>query len=351
MKPKVSVIIPIYNVEKQLPRCVDSVICQSLREIEIILVDDGSPDECPQICEEYKKKDCRIKVINKINGGLSDARNAGLSIANGQYILFLDSDDWIEEIMLEKLYYIINNDSSDVVVCSYAIDYPNNNFSISKELSTTASSTNNIAEAIYNLDSKGMFNVVWNKLYRHDLLKENNINFEIDGVPGEDLLFNCVVFQKVNRISFENEILHHYMREDEDTLVHTYKPDLYSQVQRFNRARKTLYDYYNMISSEEIICFANLYVGYISSCIPNIFRKNCDLSWREKIYFLKKILKDEELQNYMILTHRKGVYEKLFYIMIKSQNSIFMYTVYKLLFMIRNSFEAFYRQVRIKILN
>ena len=350
MKPKVSVIIPTYNVERQLPRCVDSIINQSLREIEIILVDDGSPDKCPQICDEYKERDSRIKVIHKTNGGLSDARNAGLNLATGEYILFLDSDDWIDEIMLERLYYRASTDFSDVVVCSYIIDYSNNNFSIKKELSTFVRYTDNIAEAIYNLDLDGMFNVVWNKLYRYDLLKENNLYFELDGVPGEDLLFNCATFEKVKRVSFENKILHHYMREDEDTLVHTYKSNLYSQVQRFNRARKTLYDFYNMISVEETTCYADSYVGYIFSCVPNLFRKNCDLSRKEKISFLGKILNNEELQYYMRTANKKGPYEKIFYAMIKSRNSIFMYTIYSLLFMIRNSFEEFYRHVRMKIL-
>ena len=351
MKPKVSVIIPVYNVERQLSRCVNSVVSQSLREIEIILVDDGSPDMCPQICDEYKEKDKRVKVIHKTNGGLSDARNVGLNIATGEYILFLDSDDWIEEIMLERLYHRIDTDRSDIVVCAYTIDYPNNNFCIKKEIPTLVSYTDNIADSIYNLDSNGMFNVVWNKLYRHDLLKENNFSFEIDGVPGEDLLFNCAVFKKVKRVSYEYEILHHYMKEDEDTLVHSYKSNLYSQVQRFNCARKTLYDFYNMISVEEMICYANSYVGYISTCVPNIFRENCDLLTKEKIYFFRKILKSEELQNYMVISSKEGVYDKLFYVMIKSNNSIFMYSVYSTLFMIRNSFEGFYRRVRMGILS
>lgn len=351
MKAKVSVIIPVYNVEKQLPRCVDSVSSQSLSEIEIILVDDGSPDKCPQICDEYKEKDSRIKVIHQINGGLSDARNSGLNLATGEYILFLDSDDWIEETMLERLYQRASTDFSDIVVCSYIIEYPNNNFSIKKELSTWVSYTDNIAEAIYKLDLEGMFNVVWNKLYRHDLLKGNNINFEIDGVPGEDLLFNCAAFQKVQRVSYENKILHHYMREDEDTLVSTYNSNLYAQVQRFNRARKMLYDFYNMTSMEEKTCYANSYVGYISSCVPNIFRDNCNLSKRDKIYFLKEIQKNEELQRYMMIAQRTGVYEKIFYLMTKSQNPFFMYSIYSLLFMIRNYFEAFYRNIRTKVIN
>ena len=97
--PKVSIIVPVYKVEKYLRKCIDSIINQTLKDIEIILVDDGSPDNCGKICDEYAAKDTRIKVIHKENGGLSSARNAGMEVAEGEYIGFVDSDDWIESDM------------------------------------------------------------------------------------------------------------------------------------------------------------------------------------------------------------------------------------------------------------
>ena len=103
MNPLISVIVPIYNVEKYLARCVDSIVNQTYKNLEIILVDDGSPDRCPQMCDDYAEKDSRIKVVHKKNGGLSDARNAGMAVATGEYISFIDSDDWIETSMFELL--------------------------------------------------------------------------------------------------------------------------------------------------------------------------------------------------------------------------------------------------------
>lgn len=103
MNPLISVIVPIYNVEKYLVRCVDSIVNQTYKNLEIILVDDGSPDRCPQMCDDYAEKDSRIKVVHKKNGGLSDARNAGMAVATGEYISFIDSDDWIETSMFELL--------------------------------------------------------------------------------------------------------------------------------------------------------------------------------------------------------------------------------------------------------
>jgi glycosyltransferase involved in cell wall biosynthesis len=350
MLPKVSVIIPIYNVEQKLDRCLNSIVNQTLSNIEIILVDDGSPDNSPKICDEYAQKDKRIRVIHKSNGGLSDARNAGLTIAKGEYIIFIDSDDWSEDIMLETLYSRAYVDGSDIVVCSYSVDYSNNNFSVKKQLQNGIFCTEKIPEAIYMLDENGMFNVVWNKLYKHSVLKKSHLSFEIDGVPGEDLLFNCLVFKKIRKISFEKEILHHYMREDEDTLVKAYKPNLYSQVRRFNGARKSLYDFYNMSSKKEMREYANKYVENIFACVPNIFRKNNNLTIQDKIKLLDDIIKDEGLKSYLIKPKRHEIYERIFYTTIQTQNVFLMFITYSLLFAIRNYFDFIYRVVRKRIL-
>lgn len=113
--PKVSVIVPIYNVEKYLDRCMESLLNQTLKDIEIIMVDDGSPDNCPQMCDEYAKKDRRIKVVHKKNGGLSDARNAGLKVATGEYVAFVDSDDYQSLNTYEELYHQAESGDYDVV--------------------------------------------------------------------------------------------------------------------------------------------------------------------------------------------------------------------------------------------
>ena len=117
MNPKISIIVPIYNVEKYLPKCIDSIINQTLENIEIILVNDGSTDSCAEIIESYANKDNRIKVIHKKNGGQSSARNMGLDIAKGEYIGFVDSDDWLHYDMYENMYKSIKKVNSDLCVC------------------------------------------------------------------------------------------------------------------------------------------------------------------------------------------------------------------------------------------
>ncbi len=116
--PKISVIVPIYKVEEYLPRCVDSILAQTFTDFELWLVDDGSPDKCGEICDEYAKRDSRIRVIHKQNGGLSDARNAALDKATGEYISFIDSDDWVAPDFLESLYGALTRNNADLAICN-----------------------------------------------------------------------------------------------------------------------------------------------------------------------------------------------------------------------------------------
>lgn len=121
MRPLISVIIPIYNVEKYLPRAIESVCRQTYSNLEIILVEDGSPDKCGEICDEYASHDARIKVIHKENGGLSDARNAGLDAMGGEYVAFVDSDDYIAPFFVEELYRALSDTNADISFCQYAV--------------------------------------------------------------------------------------------------------------------------------------------------------------------------------------------------------------------------------------
>ena len=141
--PKISIIVPIYNVEAYLDRCMQSLIMQTLREIEIIMVDDESPDNCPTICDNYAKQDSRIKVIHKKNGGLGFARNSGLEIATGKYIAFLDSDDFVDISMYETLYNTATQYNLDTVFCGFN-QY--SSYNIKSKQNNNQKSTDNITD-------------------------------------------------------------------------------------------------------------------------------------------------------------------------------------------------------------
>ena len=194
---KISIIVPIYNVENYLDKCIKSIINQSFKNLEIILVDDGSPDNCPAICDEWAKKDNRIKVIHKENGGLSDARNAGLAVATGEYIAFVDSDDYIEADIYKKLLSVALNNKCDIVSCKLRMVYENDKNFVTKDDSEDIIiySTEDAMSAL--IDDK-IRQVVWNKLYKADIIK--NIPFDV-GKHHEDEFWSYKAIGNATKIA------------------------------------------------------------------------------------------------------------------------------------------------------
>ena len=187
VNPLVSIIVPIYKVEPYLCRCLDSIVNQTYTNLEIILVDDGSPDGCPQICDEYAAKDKRIVVIHKENGGLSDARNAGLDICKGDYISFVDSDDWVDEKYIEQLIKPNSKNQYDIVIADY--QQSNEPFDSRHILLQDGSINDNkkIISAYCHLQYPPC---AWAKLYRATFIKENKLKF-YKGILYEDQLWSC----------------------------------------------------------------------------------------------------------------------------------------------------------------
>lgn len=167
--PLISVIVPIYKVEPYLRRCIDSIVNQTYTNLEIILVDDGSPDGCPAICDEYAAKDNRIVVIHKENGGLSDARNAGLDICKGEYITFVDSDDWIADCFIEVLASSIQDTNAEISICNYI--RTSNSYSATIKANEVNKKVLSSTEAVKKLWSKDKiaFVTAWGKIYKNNL--------------------------------------------------------------------------------------------------------------------------------------------------------------------------------------
>ncbi len=213
---KISIIIPIYNVEKYLSKCIDSLLNQTYKNIEIILVDDDSPDSCPEICDKYAKQDKRIVVIHKKNGGVSSARNEGLRVASGDYIGFVDPDDFVDPTMYEKLYNKIIEDTSDMSMCRFKYVYDdreifvcenffkNINASNIKEYFTLVGDTK---KGNYIFTNNVMGNI-WRCLYSKNLIK--NKYFDEDLSLCEDLMFNINVINEDTKISLVDEYLYFY---------------------------------------------------------------------------------------------------------------------------------------------
>lgn len=209
MNDLVSIIIPVYKVESYLHRCVDSVLAQTYRNIEIILIDDGSPDNCPTICDQYAAKDNRVKVIHKPNGGLSDARNAGIDIASGSWISFIDSDDWVEADMYESLVKAANMANADISAGGV-----NDEISIggvTKVLKTTFHGKEHI-DILSNTDAMKRYFctswAAWGKIYRREVF--DNISFPA-GEINEDEAIVLYLLERCTKVLYTNKVFYHYV--------------------------------------------------------------------------------------------------------------------------------------------
>lgn len=242
-KPKISIIVPVYNVEKYLDKCVQSLIGQTLKEIEIILVDDGSPDGCPAMCDEYAKKDNRIKVIHKNNGGLSSARNAGLELLRGEYYMFVDSDDWLDLETCEVTYWYVKQSQADCLMFSYVKEFANH------------SVTNHIFEQDFFVWEghevkqnfhRRLFGLIGEELRKPqdaDLIvsacmqlfkteKFKSVQFEdTQKIGTEDCWYQILLYETCERFVYIDKPFYHYLRINESSLTTKYNPNLFARWQ------------------------------------------------------------------------------------------------------------------------
>lgn len=205
---KVSITVPIFNAEKELPRCINSLINQTLQDIEIILVDDGSYDSSGHICDEYAQKDARIKVFHKVNGGSGEARQLGLANSLGEYYTVCDADDWAEPNMYEELYNEAKRVNADIVLSNHYINYPNGKQVESPTYKYIDQDTY-ILDLTYHKTSVN----TWNKLFKMSTIRKYDINYEKGINLGEDALFLYKLLLHPLKISTINKPYYHYHRD------------------------------------------------------------------------------------------------------------------------------------------
>lgn len=218
INPKISIIIPVYKVEKYLRKCINSVLSQDYKNIEIILVDDGSPDNCGNICDEYAQTDSRIIVIHKENGGLSSARNAGLDIASGDYVGFVDSDDYIEPSMYRGMIETAIQYSTPLVVCGVTYVYEDGTTAVRSQNSGIVEL--NFKDAIIEMNTYRLFDMAaWSKLYRADLFKD--IRFPV-GKLSEDLYVMYKIFELAKKVVYIPNRYYNYLQR-QNSISHNVK--------------------------------------------------------------------------------------------------------------------------------
>jgi len=293
---KVSVIVTIYNSEKYLEKCLDSIVKQSYSNIEIILVDDASKDSSIQICNKFQKEDERIKIIQKGHMGVSGARNAGIENATGEYILFVDSDDWIDYNTIKYLIDIYNkNKNTDIILFGIKKYY------MSKILEPKLNLKNNekLEEKEYNLDEilpelieYEKINSPVNKIYKTEIIKKQKIRFDVNIEIAEDLLFNIHYFKNINNVYILNREFYNYRIENENSLTHKYIENKYEQLIFVN---KEMEKWINQLNNKNLQ-YKCKYIKFknIVSCIRSLSHKKCNYAESEKKQYLKNIKKNNK---------------------------------------------------------
>ncbi len=234
---KITIVIPVYKVESYLRQCLDSVVNQTYQNMEIIAVDDGSPDHCGAICDEYAKKDKRIIVLHKQNAGVSAARNDGIATATGMWIMFVDSDDWLEYDFVENMLAVVPDAMTDIVFSGgYILEFPTKSKRVYALENDTADWKENKKLSLYaktlapwfltgNPQYNGTIAMPWNKLFRTAFLKQNGIFFNTELHPNEDILFCLNAIEKAASFFSTYYIGYHYRQGIKTSSLHRYNPN------------------------------------------------------------------------------------------------------------------------------
>lgn len=330
--PKVSIIVPIYNVENYLDRCMQSLLNQTLKDIEIIMVDDGSPDNCPRLCDEYAKKDSRIKVVHKENAGLGYARNTGLDVATGEYVAFVDSDDYVSIDMYKTLYNYASDKNIDVIYCGFRKEFNINHY---LDISECKTYEEYIGESIKSIipdfvasppyEKKEYVHdmSVWHSIYRREIIISNRIRFmsERDYVS-EDIPFQIDFLTCCKKIAFIPNILYYYCY-NQGSLTKSFS------ISKFEKT-KALY-HLLLDKTKEFdtkgLRTKRLFIGYIRAMFRLIVTMQIKRS--EKILYIKQILYDdiwEDIKKGYKLTYLP-IHQRIMLLLtyLKLTNGIYLY--------------------------
>lgn len=336
MNPKVSIIVPVYNVEKYLDRCMDSLLNQTLKEIEIIMIDDGSPDYSPVMCDQYAEKDNRVKVIHKKNAGLGFARNSGLEIATGEYVAFVDSDDFIDIDAFEKLYKAaVDNEKVDFVMCSYKRiigDSCIERFEdVSQEYVLEGKDCYNVLAGMIGLDPNSEYTFrhnysVWHGIYKNSIFMNKGIRFYSEReFISEDLIFHLDFIPLCGKIVIIPDPLYNYCL-NENSLTTKYRTGKFEAVMKLWR---TAVDKVSIMPIDNMnIRLVFLLLDVVLSTISYEVRYNKHNS----LSVIKSIAKNDEVQKSLNIYPIRSLSFKHFLIfsLLKKKCSIWIYIFFKM---------------------
>ena len=289
---KISVIMPVYKVEKFIRKCIDSLLAQTLTEWELIAVDDGSPDNSGVICDENAAKDSRITVIHKKNGGAPSARNAAIPKARGEYLYFMDSDDWTESNMFEEMYSLAKKHNAQLVVSGYYIEtyFSETKFYLQEQSlpSRVFETQKDFRDYAYKMFDKNLLYAPWNKLFLRSYVIDNEITFK--NTFWDDFPFNLDVIKDIERVVLTENKYYHFMRARKESETAKYRPDMYKKREEEHVWMLTLYKYWGHEDAKSLEMIHRRYIERVVGCIENVTNEACTFSVKEKKAQIKMMI-------------------------------------------------------------
>lgn len=324
---KITAIMPVYNVEKFVGKCIESLQAQTLTQWELIAVDDGSPDNSGKICDEYAAKDPRITVIHKENGGAPSARNTAIPMARGEYLYFVDSDDWAEETMFEDMYNTAKEHDAQLVVAGYYIDtyYSDTEFYSQEQClpSKVFSSQREFREYAYNMFDKNLLYTPWNKLFSAKYITDNNIRFK--NTFWDDFPFNLDVVRDVERVVLMEQKYYHFMRARSDSETAKYRRDMLEKREEEHGWMLELYDHWDVHDEDSMEMIQRRYIERIVGCVENVTNSACTLSKKEKKQQIKEMITSERARKALKIAKPRSLVMKVMLIPFKMKCTSLVY--------------------------
>ncbi len=326
-EPLVSVIMPVYGVEKYVGRAIESILNQTYTNFEFFCVDDGTPDKSGEICDEYAKKDSRIKVIHKENGGAPSARNVAIDKAEGKYFYFMDSDDWTEPDMLLDMVTLAEQNNLQYVVSGYYIDtFYSDTEKFTQEqkwVDRIFESQEEFRKNAHKLFDLNLLYTPWNKLYSGEYIKSKGLYFP--NTFWDDFPFNLSVIRDVERVGVTSKKYYHFIRQRSESETAKYRSDMYEKREEENVWMKDLYSYWGIDNDEVREFLARRYVERLIGCVENVTNKNCTLTKKEKKSEIKKMISTVTAREYLKQAKPKSAYMKLMLVPVKINSGALTY--------------------------
>ncbi len=331
--PQISIIVPIYNGAKYINKCLEMIINQTFKDFELIIVDDGSTDNSFEMCNEYAKKDKRIKIIRKKNGGTWAARNKGVDVSLGKYIIFFDCDDWYEDNLLQEMFESIDKNNVDLVISGQTNVFVNKNGETRKRIKVLPEkqfyvNKNEILNNFIRLREEEIGDILWNKIYKSEVIKKNNLKFQ-NYKRGEDTIFNANYYENIDKCMVISKSFYNYRIENSNPVWLKYSENylkvvleentmIVNKLKQWGKYNKAAIEYQSTHFTYRILEYF-FWVAYSGN----------GFNFKDKCEKVLKMLNDEDVKENLGNSNVIGKFPKLIIKFMKSKNVVLILLVIK----------------------